>query len=155
MLDASEKYSDRYSEYKYMEDIMAASYDLSDISTDNQPGITTMNYSSLNFNFDADKLTSNNGYCLITASIDKDCLYGVNSEKILMDVIIRMCKGHLFTRFGMKVLNAKDYSIVIACPVSVYASANDILIDIIKKACRQADREKKIVPKITLDNKLM
>lgn len=85
----------------------------------------------------------------------KYCLYGVSSEKILMDVIIRMCKEHLFTRFGMKVLNAKDYSIVIACPVSVYASANDILIDIIKKACRQADREKKIVPKITLDNKLM
>ena len=154
-LDASEEYSDKYNEYRYMEDIMAASYDLSDISTDNQPGITTMNYSSLNFNFNADKLTSNNGYCLITASIDKDCLYGVNSEKILMDVIIRMCKGHLFTRFGMKVLNAKDYSIVIACPVSVYASANDILIDIIKKACRQADREKKIVPKIILDNKLM
>lgn len=155
MLDASEKYTDKYNEYKYMEDIMAASYDLSDISTDNHPGITTMNYSSLNFNFNADKLISNNGYCLITASIDKDCLYGVDSDKILMDVIIRMCKGHLFTRFGMKVLNAKDYSIVIACPVSVYASANDILIDIIKKACRQADREKKIVPKITLDNKVM
>ena len=134
---------------------MAASYDISDITDISMPGITTYNYSKLSYRYkDKDQLIPDSGYCVLTASLDKACLYGVNGSDIMTDIIVRLAKGHIYARYKVRLLSASDYQIAVACPISGYSIVNDIIIDFIKKACRSKDNNKSIVPKITITNEL-
>lgn len=151
MLESNTDFFERYKHFKYMDETMTASYDLSKLSNIYGPGITTHNYSKLFYKYNnREQLTQNSGYCVLTASIDKNCLFGVSGTSVITDVIERLAKGHIFVRYDTKLLLASDNSISLACPIADFSLINDIIVDLIKKACRSADNNKTIIPKIMI-----
>ena len=72
----------------------------------------------------------------------------------MTDIVVRLAKGHIFSRYKIRILSVSDCQIAVACPISGYSIVNDIIIDFIKKACRSRDDNKSIVPKITITNEL-
>lgn len=155
ILDTDTECFERYKNFRYLDDVMAASYDISDITNICIPGITTYNYSKLSYRYkDKEQLIHESGYCVLTALLDKACLYGINGSDIMTDIVVRLAKGHIFSRYKLRILSVSDCQIAVACPISGYSIVNDIIIDFIKKACRSRDDNKSIVPKITITNEL-
>lgn len=155
ILDTDTGCFERYKNFRYLDDVMAASYDISDITNICIPGITTYNYSKLSYRYkDKEQLIHESGYCVLTALLDKSCLFGINGSDIMTDIVVRLAKGHIFSRYKLRILSVSDCQIAVACPISGYSIVNDIIIDFIKKACRSRDDNKSIVPKITITNEL-
>lgn len=150
-LNSDPKALDRYKRNKILEDVMTSSYNIENIVDFNKPGITTFNYQKLDYAYSSkEQLLANSSYGVLTISVDDRAFSGIKGNAITDNVIDRLAKGHLLTRFDMHLLFADNNSVTIACPSTALFSINDILVDLMKKSCRMLD--KNVIPKITITN---
>lgn len=52
------------------------------------------------------------GYCVLTAFLDKACLFGINGSDIMTDIVVRLAKGHIFSRYKLPNVTVKPLTLV-------------------------------------------
>lgn len=142
-----------YKRIKTYDEAMAYSYDLSDITSINSPGISTLNYTSLSYSYTGKECLINNPkYCLITAAYEKSSVPRISETDILDTILDRISKGHIYSKYNLRILKFDSFQLTLVCPGTNLYQVNDIIIDILKKSCRDCSVNTNIIPSINISN---
>lgn len=142
-----------YKKIKTYDEAMAYSYDLSDVTSINSPGIDTLNYTSLSYSYIGKECLRNNPkYCLITAAYEKSSIPGISETDILDKILDRISKGHIYSKYNLRILKFDSFQLTLVCPGTNLYQINDIIIDILKKSCRDCSVNTNIIPTINISN---
>ena len=149
----SETNSDAYKKIKTYDEAMAYSYDLSDVTSINSPGIDTLNYTSLSYSYIGKECLRNSPkYCLITAAFEKSSIPRISETDILDKILDRISKGHIYSKYNLRILKFDSFQLTLVCPGTNLYQINDIIIDILKKSCRDCSVNTNIIPTINISN---
>ena len=141
--------SDAFRKCMYYDNLMAYSFDISDLVDVRGQNMTTTNYKDFVFTYsDSDDMEKVGKDIIITYATNPNSLFGINPEEMYWNVIKRMYDNHMFVRFSIRILSIKDNELIISCPQHLTKNISDAVIDYIKKSAKKLNKQ--VIPQINI-----
>ncbi len=141
--------SDAFRKCMYCDNLMAYSFDISDLVDVRGQNMTTTNYKDFVFTYsDSDDMEKVGKDIIITYATNPNSLFGINPEEMYWNVIKRMYDNHMFVRFSIRILSIKDNELIISCPQHLTKNISDAVIDYIKKSAKKLNKQ--VIPQINI-----
>ena len=139
--------SDAFRKCMYCDNLMAYSFDISDLVDVRGQNMTTTNYKDFVFTY-SDDMEKVGKDIIITYATNPNSLFGINPEEMYWNVIKRMYDNHMFIRFSIRILSIKDNELIISCPQHLTKNISDAVIDYIKKSAKKLNKQ--VIPQINI-----
>ena len=139
--------SDAFRKCMYCDNLMAYSFDISDLVDVRGQNMTTTNYKDFVFTY-SDDMEKVGKDIIITYATNSNSLFGINPEEMYWNVIKRMYDNHMFIRFSIRILSIKDNELIISCPQHLTKNISDAVIDYIKKSAKKLNKQ--VIPQINI-----
>lgn len=139
--------SDAFRKCMYCDNLMAYSFDISDLVDVRGQNMTTTNYKDFVFTY-SDDMEKVGKDIIITYATNSNSLFGINPEEMYWSVIKRMYDNHMFIRFSIRILSIKDNELIISCPQQLTKNISDAVIDYIKKSAKKLNKQ--VIPQINI-----
>lgn len=139
--------SDAFRKCMYYDNLMAYSFDISDLVDVRGQNMTTTNYKDFVFTY-SDDMEKVGKDIIITYATNPNSLFGINPEEMYWNVIKRMYDNHMFVRFSIRILSIKDNELTISCPQHLTKNISDAVIDYIKKSAKKLNKQ--VIPQINI-----
>ena len=139
--------SDAFRKCMYCDNLMAYSFDISDLVDVRGQNMTTTNYKDFVFTY-SDDMEKVGKDIIITYATNSNSLFGINPEEMYWSVIKRMYDNHMFIRFSIRILSIKDNELIISCPQHLTKNISDAVIDYIKKSAKKLNKQ--VIPQINI-----
>lgn len=139
--------SDAFRKCMYYDNLMAYSFDISDLVDVRGQNMTTTNYKDFVFTY-SDDMEKVGKDIIITYATNPNSLFGINPEEMYWNVIKRMYDNHMFIRFSIRILSIKDNELIISCPQHLTKNISDAVIDYIKKSAKKLNKQ--VIPQINI-----
>ena len=139
--------SDAFRKCMYCDNLMAYSFDISDLVDVRGQNMTTTNYKDFVFTY-SDDMEKVGKDIIITYATNPNSLFGINPEEMYWNVIKRMYDNHMFIRFSIRILSIKDNELIISCPQHLTKNISDAEIDYIKKSAKKLNKQ--VIPQINI-----
>ena len=139
--------SDAFRKCMYCDNLMAYSFDISDLVDVRGQNMTTTNYKDFVFTY-SDDMEKVGKDIIITYATNPNSLFGINPEEMYWNVIKRMYDNHMFIRFSIRILSIKDNELIISCPQHLTKNISDAVIDYIKKSAKKLNKQ--AIPQINI-----
>ena len=139
--------SDAFRKCMYYDNLMAYSFDISDLVDVRGQNMTTTNYKDFVFTY-SDDMEKVGKDIIITYATNPNSLFGINPEEMYWNVIKRMYDNHMFMRFSIRILSIKDNELIISCPQHLTKNISDAVIDYIKKSAKKLNKQ--VIPQINI-----
>lgn len=139
--------SDAFRKCMYCDNLMAYSFDISDLVDVREQNMTTTNYKDFVFTY-SDDMEKVGKDIIITYATNSNSLFGINPEEMYWNVIKRMYDNHMFIRFSIRILSIKDNELIISCPQHLTKNISDAVIDYIKKSAKKLNKQ--VIPQINI-----
>lgn len=139
--------SDAFRKCMYCDNLMAYSFDISDLVDVRGQNMTTTNYKDFVFTY-SDDMEKVGKDIIITYATNSNSLFGINPEEMYWNVIKRMYDNHMFIRFSIRILLIKDNELIISCPQHLTKNISDAVIDYIKKSAKKLNKQ--VIPQINI-----
>lgn len=139
--------SDAFRKCMYCDNLMAYSFDISDLVDVRGQNMTTTNYKDFVFTY-SDDMEKVGKDIIITYATNSNSLFGINPEEMYWNVIKRMYDNHMFIRFSIRILSIKDNELIISCPQRLTKNISDAVIDYIKKSAKKLNKQ--VIPQINI-----
>ena len=139
--------SDAFRKCMHYDNLMAYSFDISDLVDVRGQNMTTTNYKDFVFTY-SDDMEKVGKDIIITYATNPNSLFGINPEEMYWNVIKRMYDNHMFIRFSIRILSIKDNELIISCPQHLTKNISDAVIDYIKKSAKKLNKQ--VIPQINI-----